>query len=472
MIKSKKLPLIIGMLIGMTSLTSCGSSSEETAQTAETVSQTAETTVPMTETEHETAEETLATPAATFKVESLENLHLGEDFLLENYYITNRTMAGNRFYIDENGALWGYGSNYYGQLGNGMADSLDANYSEPVKIAENVLSVDMSKNGYFCIYLTETGELYGMGSNMLGLLGQEFDTATHYTVDEYEKVLTPVLLMEDVSYARAGRESIVALKNDGSVWWWGEYKSTYSTYINDMNLYWKSTADETNPAKMLYNEPTQILTDCVYATTGDWTGAAITKNGELYTWGFNLYGECGVSITNDDYVRTPKKVLDNVKMVWPETLQFGDVGTEIPDFMRYDSSYNFNTFVELQDGTVMACGANLGDQTKTIAVSGDLIAEETRKYSTAFVPVELVEYSSDEYNREVLDKCKTGMSSDDVEKILTDGNFSYEWGSMIAEDNDLKYITAENNRYILYFDAELKLEQIIFQDDLAFTEEN
>lgn len=239
MIKSKKLTLIIGMLIGMTSLTSCGSSSEETAKTAETLSQTAETTVPMTETEHETAEETPANPVATFKVESLENLHLGEDFLLENYYITNRTMAGNRFYIDENGALWGYGSNYYGQL-----------------------------------------------------------------------------------------------------------------------------------------------------------------------------------------------------------------------------------------GTVMACGADLGDQTKTIAVSGDLIAEETRKYSTAFIPVELVEYSSDEYNREVLDKCKTGMSSDDVEKILTDGNFSYEWGSMIAEDNDLKYITAENNRYILYFDAELKLEQIIFQDDLAFTEEN
>ena len=75
----------------------------------------------------------------------------------------------------------------YGQLGIGTVDSLDTFYTEPIRIAENVVSVDASINGYFCIYLMEEGNLYGMGSNMLGLLGQEYDTAAVFSVNEYKR---------------------------------------------------------------------------------------------------------------------------------------------------------------------------------------------------------------------------------------------------------------------------------------------
>ena len=59
-------------------------------------------------------------------------------------------------------AIW-YGevtTPYFGETAN-----------EPVRIAENVVSMDCSTNGYFCIYLTKNGELYGMGAIILGLLG-------------------------------------------------------------------------------------------------------------------------------------------------------------------------------------------------------------------------------------------------------------------------------------------------------------
>ena len=62
----------------------------------------------------------------------------------------------------------------------------------------------------------------------------------------------------------------------------------------------------------------QILEDCVYATTGDMTGAAIGRDGSLYTWGLNIFGECGAEVTSDDFLRTPKKALENVRMVWPK----------------------------------------------------------------------------------------------------------------------------------------------------------
>ena len=76
---------------------------------------------------------------------------------MEDFHIKNRVSGKNRYYIDENLVLWGYGFNDYGQLGIGTVDSLDTFYTEPIRIAENVVSVDASINGYFCIYLTEEG---------------------------------------------------------------------------------------------------------------------------------------------------------------------------------------------------------------------------------------------------------------------------------------------------------------------------
>lgn len=248
--------------------------------------------------------------AATFRVRSIDTVDLGKKFNLSNYYITNKVNIFNHYYIDSNADFWGYGYNQYGQLGNGINDDLDIFYSVPVKIASDVVSMDCSENGYFCIYLTTDGELYGMGLNMLGLLGQEYSDNISYTIEDYVKVESPVLLMSDVSYARAGREAIVALKEDGTVWWWGQYRSTYSTqklnkyedykHYADDELSWKVQEDDKNPKKMLFHSPKKILEDCKYVTTGNTTGAAISTANELYTWGLNIFGECGTTVSKDD----------------------------------------------------------------------------------------------------------------------------------------------------------------------------
>ena len=161
-----------------------------------------------------TDENTEELPA--FYVEDLNTLQIGEDFSLEDYYITSRYTASNHYYIDENGVLWGTGMNDFGQLGTGTY-GIEESYEEPVRIAENVLSVDASWNDYFCIYLTEGGELYGVGLNYVGLLLGEGSESEITTQDNFQKVTRPVLLMTDVAYARAGRECIVARQNHGSL---------------------------------------------------------------------------------------------------------------------------------------------------------------------------------------------------------------------------------------------------------------
>ncbi len=236
-----------------------------------------------------------------FRVEDMDILHRKGAFELADYYITNKVVVDNRYYIDENKVLWGAGRNEYGQLGIEDTNAEDF-YQTPVKIAEHVVTVDCSENGYFCVYLTEDGCLYGLG-NMLGLLGTEQAGAA------------PALLLENVAYVRAGRECIVALDRDQNVWWWGQYCGTYHTRAYDSRDYEKSVEDDTNPAKMLYTRPRKILENCIYVTTNSMTGAAISAEGSLYTWGRNLLGECGTPVTGDEFVRNPKRYDENYTIV-------------------------------------------------------------------------------------------------------------------------------------------------------------
>lgn len=389
-----------------------------------------------------------------------------KEFSIADYYITNKVTGPDRYYIDENSDLWGYGYNRYGQLGNGRAD--DSFTEEPFKIASDVISVDGSCNGYFCIYLTEDGDLYGMGSNMLGLLGQEYDKQIYYMVEDYKKVTRPVLLMEDVAYARAGMQSIVALKKDGSVWWWGQYSCTYSTRpAPETDLYWVPEADENNPVKMLFNSPHKLLDNCVYATTGNWRGAAIDENGDLYMWGLNLMGECGAPVSGDDYIRRPQKVLEDVHMVWPETIQWNSTKEAAVNSPEYRAEYVFNTFVQLKDGTMLAAGKGLGEKEKTTAVTGDLEVEAVHKYSDSFVPVEIQKYTKGAIKKK-LEELKLGMRMEDVEDFLRQNGITYSYALDYSQKTgepclDEHKIVVESGVYELEFNDENELIDIFVQ---------
>ena len=97
-----------------------------------------------------------------FYTTDMSLLNQPEDFHISDYYITNKVIAGNRYYVDENHVLWGQGMNYYAQLGINHPEDVGnwyhEEYMEPQKIAEHVVHVDASANGYFMMYLTENGE--------------------------------------------------------------------------------------------------------------------------------------------------------------------------------------------------------------------------------------------------------------------------------------------------------------------------
>lgn len=348
------------LLIGVCVLTGCGVNNELSGS-GENITQAAEN---------------------VFIVPDNNGLEYDEDFKISDYYITNKVTVPNHYFIDDEKVLWGNGFNEYGQLALNKPEdtgSLENRYEEYVKIAENVVHVDCSINGYFMIYLTEDGDLYGVGENLKGVLLEEpveFDPGYIFMEHGKSVVYTPKLLMSDVAYAKAGKDSITVLLNNGDVYWWGEFCST--------------SVSSSNVEIMYSTEPVLMVQNAKYATTGNWTAAAITDENELYTWGWNTWGNCGID-REEDYVREAHKVLDDVEMVWPETMLL-DSPEEMIDGSMDIFAYDYeNTFVRLLDGTYMACGKNIGNKQKTIHMSGDQLQEETATYSWKFVPIDIVE---------------------------------------------------------------------------------
>lgn len=396
----------------------------------------------------------------TFSISDAEVLNVEEDFSLEQYYITERVVATNSYYIDDEGVLWGTGSNEYGQLATGSY-GIEEYYEEPVKIAEDVILADASWNGYFCIFLTEAGQLYGVGLNYAGLLLGEGSEDMVYSANEYQKVTEPVLLMENVTYARAGRECIVALKEDKTAYWWGQYAPlTHShAYPNVMEYYWSLEAQNDNPIKMYAPEPVQIMENCSYITTGTFTGAAISENGELYTWGLNIFGECGTAVEEDDFVRSPVMVLEDVRMVWVETVSFNDDVHSDSDFVHTDFSYPFNTFVLQNDNTLLAAGENIGHRERLTEINGDMVETRMHVFSDSFLPVNLVEYS-EEQNREVLSYLSFGMTREEVEALLAEADLEY----FSVQEGENFYFCIEDSRYYCYFEEAWYLNEILIQE--------
>ncbi len=396
-----------------------------------------------------------------FYIRRTEDLQINSPFRIEDHYITDRVTVCNHYYIDGEGVLWGSGHNENGQLGNGSYETeFDKGKFDAVRIADHVISVDADRNNNFCIYLTDDGKLYGMGLNMAGLLLGKDSVKQVYSDDDNDRVCTPVLLMENVKYARAGRKAIVALQEDGSVYWWGQLCTTTSTSDILYDEYWTMEEIPDNPAKMLYLEPHKVLEHCVYVDMNAWNGAAITENGDLYMWGLNIFGQCGVPKSENvhDFVWAPQKVLENVSMVWLGAIRQNDDGinTDLENLSWAVHSYSFDNFALLQDGTLLAAGENLGQDSVTTVLDGDIYEPGSHRASFGFVPVRTVVYST-EYNREVLSQLTWGMTREEVRSLCTDAGLQFFVG---GEDDG---INIEDSRYRCYFAEDGGLKGIVIQ---------
>ena len=286
---------------------------------------------------------------------------------ITEHYHTHVGDPSNLYYIDENHILWGSGRNNCGQLGQGTQD-YDF-HIEKVKIAEHVIDVDYSQKG-FIIYLTEDHRLYGVGNAGCGAL-QQYDLFdfVQYANSEHYYISEPCLLMENVTYARCGRDDVACLTEDGAVWIWG-------TVWNEGG-WMKANA-------YFLQKPKKILENAVLVTGGWFNHAALLQDGTVWTWGYNSAGNCGVA--DLAVVSEPTLVAENVVMVWtdralknypePSAEEIAAAWTGKVDYnTAYDDIAGFvdiypklldNTVIQKADGSYWVCGENVGQKEKVV----------------------------------------------------------------------------------------------------------
>ena len=380
-------------------------------------------TVSQTESDTQTKEET----GYSFDAGDLYDMRLDAQ-TIEDYYMKSCGDQFNLYTIDEDGVLWGSGHNEYAQIGLGYAD--EEFHEEKSKIAEHVVHVDYSQKD-FVVYLTEEGKLYGLGNDSTYMLLQHTEMPVEdlaYPTKRY--VTSPALLLEDVSYARCGRDDVVALKKDGTVWTWGMIWNYQSTgYCITM--------------------PQQILTDVKMITGGWFNHAALKEDGTLWTWGYNFSGNCGTDKAT--MIETPVQVAEDVQRVWTGLLNYSAKEDDITDMEEFGNDYVDNTIIEKTDGTFYACGMGVGDKSVVLPQYYE-VSELDTVCSSEFLPLDWDEEMLNRKQREYIER----KESQSEEAVLARKN------EALLEEIDKNYDMEKLKRKVPRFSEDDKINEAYY----------
>ncbi|MDP1510599.1 copper amine oxidase [Paenibacillus sp. CMAA1739] len=192
--------------------------------------------------------------------------------------------AGDSFgaALDKNNQLWVWGRGYDGALGQ------DDKENQLTPVQYRIDDIKTFTAGADRIYvLTNSGEVYASGSNTSGKLGDGTSTFRR----------SPVLInISDVNRLKAGKTQTFALKNDGTLWGWGtnnEGQVGDGTDVFSIKV----------PTQVV-DEMNTPLTDVVAFSAAGTHSHALTADGTVWSWGFNRNGELGIGNTKQQNAAT------------------------------------------------------------------------------------------------------------------------------------------------------------------------
>ena len=289
--------------------------------------------------------------------------------------------------LKSNGTVWSWGSNIYGQLGNGTT----TNTTIPVQVLVLTGATAISAGGWNSAALKKDGTVWTWGWNTDGQLGD--GTFTDKIVPVQVPGLTGIIAIS------AGTYHILALKSDSTVWAWGD---NISGQIGD-----GTTIDRNTPIQI------SSLTGVTAIATGRFFSLAVKSDGTVWTWGENLYGQLGNGTTTDNHI--PVKVsgltgiikaatcgafechvIKNDGTVWAWGRNtYGNLGdgsithkltpvqmTGISDVAGLAAGTNFSLLYK-NDGTFWGCGRNASGQLG----DGTFLQRNTLVQATSLCPI-------------------------------------------------------------------------------------
>jgi alpha-tubulin suppressor-like RCC1 family protein len=228
--------------------------------------------------------------------------------------------AGSPYFsmaVKQDGSLWGWGRNGYGQLG--LGNTVVA-YSSPKQVGLLTDWATVSIGESHCAAIKTNGTLWTWGAPFGGCLGQGNSTV-YYSSPKQVGALSTWSKISASGYFN------MAIKTDGTLWGWGTNSAGQLGLGNLIN----------------YSSPKQVgaLTTWTYISNSNNFCLATRTDGTLWAWGYNVFGQLGQGTTT--YYSSPKQV--------------GGLTT----WSTVNAASNFSTAIKT-DGTLWSWGINNAGQ--------------------------------------------------------------------------------------------------------------
>lgn len=154
--------------------------------------------------------------------------------------------------------------------------------------------------------LLDTGHFISDGKVWIwGYIGSG-QSGNGYITPTFSSVAKPVEGIKNVVSTAGGIHHMLAIDANGDLWAWG-YAVQGSTGCGNFGVGGAT------------KYPCKVLSDVVQVAAGEYLSIALTRSGDVYTWGSNLYGVVGVGQgTVPTYVNTPQHInkhLNNEKAI-------------------------------------------------------------------------------------------------------------------------------------------------------------
>ncbi len=199
--------------------------------------------------------------------------------------------------IGSTGAIYGWGSDNYGQTGSGTTTTTPR--STPIAATAGCVAgktfTKLATGQYFTLALASNGTLCGWGQNSYGQVGNN-----GFTTPLATPVVSNSIAGKTVKQLSARGMQTLLLTTDGLVYGWGRNSSGE---LADS----ASSANRSSPFAISSVAPLTGKT-VTQISSGDTFSYAITDGGELYAWGDNTSGRLGINNTTDTKILTPTAI--------------------------------------------------------------------------------------------------------------------------------------------------------------------
>jgi len=272
------------------------------------------------------------------------------------YVIAAAAGSWHNVVVETDGTVRTWGCNYHGQIGDGT--TIDRLTPVPVHgegdvgYLSDITAIVAGAN--HTVALKTDGTVRAWGWNYHGQLGNGTWLNT-FTTPVQVHGEGDVGFLSGIVSVQGGSHHTVALKSDGSVWAWG--------YNSAGQLGDGTTTERHTPVQVHGEDDLGFLTDVCMIRVGNYHNVALKTDGTVWAWGYNNHGQLGDGTTVSS--STPVQVLDCDRLHFSRVRGADDV-VFLSDITAIAAG-SYHTIALKSDSTVWTWGDNdngqLGDGT-------------------------------------------------------------------------------------------------------------